>query len=115
MTRPLDAPVNLISHWAAKCTTNESAEEGAHSGHPEGCKQHTVNAMTFRILPQSLSRFVKEGIMKTDWRARSKRHSLPGHLMKTCLARRRLLDDHQLARFDQVPRGDALQSECACQ
>lgn len=25
--------------------------------------------------------------------------------MKTCLARRRLLDDHQLARFDQVPQG----------
>lgn len=43
--------------------------------------------------------------MKTDCRTSRGRHSLSGHLMKTCLARRRLLDDHQLARFDQVPQG----------
>lgn len=60
MTRPLDAPVSLISHWAAKCTTNKSAKEGAHSGDPEGCKQHIAKAITFKILPQTLPRFVKE-------------------------------------------------------
>lgn len=84
---------------------NQQEHQGAHSGDPEGCKQHIVKAITFRILPQSLSRFVKEGIMKTDWRTRRKRHSLPGHLMKTCLARRRLLDDHQLAIWSSATRG----------
>lgn len=58
MTRPLDAPVNLISHWAAKCATNKSAKEGAPSGDPVGCKQLVAEALTFRILPQTLSRFV---------------------------------------------------------
>lgn len=112
MTRPLDAPVNLISHSVAKCTTKERGKVGADGRDPEGSKQHTSQTHHSKSLQKvhnlqdSSKRFVLVCIemLTRKWRRR-KRNPVPGHLMETCLALRRLLDAHQLENLIKCHEG----------
>lgn len=110
MTRPLDAPVNLISHSVAKCTTKERGKVGADGRDPEGSKQHTSQTHHNKSLQKGhnlqdtskMFALVCTEMLTRKWRR--KRNPVPGHLMETCLALHCLLDAHQLEKFDQVPQ-----------